>query len=139
MSALRNYYEIYLILTSQEQSRFTDEKHLVKFVQDKIFERLLTGAENRQKLLNLEILSLNLISNAVVTLRQFKILEKSFNDVTQKAEYSINLLLLRDLNSRLFRIIEGNVENLKKLVGVDNNCDFDLEFSFDGYFPDSKL
>jgi len=116
-SVMENYSEIYLILIEQSRSSFNDEKQLILFVQDQVFKKLeVTRIENVSY--DLEILSLNLISNSVLALSNFKILEKVFSPATKKVEYKIDLNLLSGLNKKLLSIISENKHKLGELSRV---------------------
>lgn len=113
-SVLENYTEIYLLLIEQNRSRFSDEKQLIKFVQDQVFKKL-EATRIEFVSYDLEILSLNLISNAVLALRNFKIVERIVNEATQKTEYKIDLEQLAGLNKRLSSVISENRLKLNEL------------------------
>lgn len=115
---LKNYTEIYLILIEQNRSSFTDEKQLIKFVQDQVFKKLeATSIETVSY--DLEILSLNLISNSVMALRNFKIVERVVDELTRKIEYKIHLHLLAGLNKKLSDIINHNKLKLDELSRIN--------------------
>lgn len=113
-SVLENYTEIYLILIEQNRSRFSDEKQLIKFVQDQVFKKL-EATRIEFVPYDLEILSLNLISNSVLALRNFKIVERVVDEVSPKTEYKIDLQLLAGLNKRLSNVISQNKRKLDEL------------------------
>ncbi len=110
MRFMQNYCGVYSILVGQERSCFSDEKEVIKLVQSQVFEKMLSKECYD---FDLEILSLNLISNSVLVLRQFGILS---GDRQKTSQFSIDLSQLKDLNLRLVKIVAENKQKLKILA-----------------------
>ena len=143
---VQNYAEIYMILEGMMSPLvFSDEKMFTKSIQNIIFEKMLKSlGENKRynssgatHLFDFEALSLNLISNAVLSLRQFDILTKC-----QTNNFEINLNKLKCLNESLKYAIRTNRFKLRRLSEIvklfekenklDLKTDGDVEkFDFD--------
>ena len=110
----QNYSAIY---TSLEQTPgFESEKDLTKSVQTSLFGKMLASlaTPNSRDLFDFEGLSLNLISNAVLSLRQFGILQKN-----AASHYEISTSQLAKLNETLKFIVKINrlkLQTLSKIV-----------------------
>ena len=117
LPTLQNYHEIYSILISANQTRFSSEKHISTFIQNNVFDIIKSQQKkNNTSLFDLEILSLNLISNAVLALRQFNILEKFINSVTKQNEFKIDIVALKEMNFKVHSIIKNNRQRLKQMI-----------------------
>jgi glycerone phosphate O-acyltransferase len=162
-------YDILLIdLNNQNKSNkieFTDEKAFLKKVQQQFFDKMVefkknpnlnaNSSDKNGYLFDYEILSLNSISNALLTLKQFDILRKIQIDdfVERKFSFEIDLILLNSLNDRLKNIIKINKLKLNWLnqfsktiesgsiskTPISFNSSFDLNDYFMSDYDESDL
>ena len=134
LTTLANYAQIYSILvTSSDQLCFDDEKQLIKSIQRSIFQTIkTTSGPSPQFGFDLEILSLNLISNALLTLRQFEAL-------LLKPKLVIDLKIVAKLLGRLEALIRTNRINLEKLNKLAVELDSDTDFSDEPSRTKSKI
>jgi hypothetical protein len=141
-SLMQNYYEIYKVVLNEIRahvSRFVDEKPIAKQIQKLLFDKMAEARMDQQTsqtrlLFDLESLSLSLISNALLALKQFNLLERSAAEPSKvtslntssnllggngngngsngngnsKRYYSIDLCGLASLNEKLGCIIRIN-------------------------------
>ena len=163
---MQNYFEIYANLIKNpthlkalpnnpsDLIYFDDEKAFTKSIQQKIFDKMLkevrsdipSPALSENYLFDFEVLSLNLISNSVLALRQFNILNRcdQFKRNAQtnlsKNGFEIDLSSLFSLNERLLFIIKTNRYKINALNSLfksfqintlKNNSDSDSEFDYD--------
>lgn len=121
-SCMNNYLEIYSVLFSVNSTifQFEDEKQITKVIQQKLFDKITS--QNRMSF-DYECLSLNLISNSILSLKQFNILKKMENiSSNSKLNYEINLSLLKNIIfNKLNFLIEKNQVRLKNLNEFDLN------------------
>ncbi len=123
LNFMQNYCSIYSVLITKNRSCFDDEKELIKFIQSQLFEEILT----KEFLgFDLEILSLNLISNSVLALRQYGVISsknnqtKNNNENNTNTQFNIDLLKLEQLYSRLANIVTENRQKLR-LIATNQN------------------
>jgi hypothetical protein len=105
-SLIENYSQIYKILLALNKLEVTNEKNFVKALQAEIFERMLGGGGSQRRCgldghADLEILSLNMLSNSLLTLKQFGILWS-----TNGPPYKINREKLVGLSKKLAYIVQ---------------------------------
>jgi hypothetical protein len=94
---LHNYYNIYFIILKLDQHDFSDEKQFAKQIQQFAFDNLDTrlGMHDEHIRFDQELLSLNLISNALLTLRNFHLLAKLRHHQSKQYFYKLELNELR--------------------------------------------
>lgn len=132
LPTMQNYNQIYTILISANQSYYSSEKTLANFIQNNVFEIIKTPDQmNANSLFDLEILSLNLISNALLALRQFRIIERVFNSVTKTYELKINIIALKEVNLKLQSIIIKNRHRLKQIMNSLGEASQEYEFNIE--------
>ncbi len=140
-SVMENYSEIYQnVLGMSEKSvsttknpqkfLFKDEKVFTKSIQDKIFDRLIDCKNSESIEFDLEILSLNLITNSLLTLTQFNGTLKRLT----KCQYEFDLKQLNDVYANLTFVLSLAKKKCKILMFKSREenslpADFDLDFS----------
>jgi hypothetical protein len=113
-------YSVLFTVTSQTV-QFEDEKKLTKTIQQRLFDKVMSLKEGETLRFDYEALSFNLISNAMLTLRQFDVL-KRYDTSNNKLNYEIDLLLLKDrIADKLSYMIETNRMGLNELIDFDLN------------------
>jgi glycerone phosphate O-acyltransferase len=120
---LNNYLAIYSVLftVTSQTVQFEDEKKLTKTIQQRLFDKVMSLKEGETLRFDYEALSFNLISNAMLTLRQFDVL-KRYDTSNNKLNYEIDLLLLKDrIADKLSYMIETNRMGLNELIDFDLN------------------
>jgi hypothetical protein len=138
-SIIQNYYEIYLVLLNvaedEDVYEFDNEKLFTKQIQQTIFNKMIQksnlDASTTNSLFDYETLSLNMITNSLLTLRQFHVLmkaEKEILDVktnTKKTSifYQLKLAKLKKINERLEFIIKTNRFKLIHLNMISKSFD----------------
>ena len=92
------------------------KKKIVNLIQEKIFEKI----SNKSCANDYEVLSLNLISNSILTLRQFNIMKKS------ETFFEIDSTMFTALiYNKLAYLIERNNNRLSSLHDFDLNQTYD--------------
>jgi hypothetical protein len=96
-----NYSIVYKLILSKKMNRFDNEKNFYKKLQECLFDEITRGENGKifDFEYTYELLSLNLLSNSVLVLRNFKILNKNSN------EFEIDLEKLNGLYLQLCDII----------------------------------
>ena len=128
---IQNYVEIYRIIVDIKAPRvsFSDEKTFTKSIQTTLFDKMLKALSIKEtstvvELYDFESLSLNLISNSILCLKQFDILIKR-----DKSSYEIDTSKLRRLNQALIILVRTNriklglFSKILKTYEVENNLE----------------
>jgi hypothetical protein len=131
----QDYAEIYAILSQETAaSRFDSEKAIIKSAQLSLFDKMKSHSRH---LCDFESLSLNLISNSLLSLRQFGVLVK-----LDSGEYVLDKAKLSQHNETLRHLIQANRRRLAELNKEATLFDGKVERHDFDYFSehlDSKL
>ena len=135
---IQNYVEIYRTLVESNPLRltFNDEKTFTKSIQTTLFDKMLKSLSTNNKktcveLYDFESLSLNLISNSILCLKQFDILIKF-----DKSSYELDTYKLKRLNQSLIFLIRTNRHKLHLLSKILRS--FEVENNLDSKFYGDK-
>jgi glycerone phosphate O-acyltransferase len=136
---LCNYLIVYKIILSKKMDFFENEKIFCKKLQEFSFEHITKAEESGNMMIlidnvdfeySYELLSLNLLNNSVLVLKNFAILNRNMK-APSKFEYRLNLEKLDTLFSQLYEIILNLDLNLKKFDGLffmDENFNDELKY-----------
>lgn len=130
---IQDYVGVYDSVLSMIGSRptlsFQDEKKFTQEVQKSAFDKLLKSSDSVS--FDMEILSLNLLTNSLLTLTQFGALNRQ--NVNSNKEYTIKRGELDSVHRTLKFIlatVQIKLDMMNKLVS-DLSCEFEFDFSKD--------
>ena len=113
-----NYSIVYKLILNKKMSRFDNEKNFYKKLQEYAFDEI-TRVGEQGKIFDFEftyeLLSLNLLTNSILVLKNFAILRKNFN------EFEIDLEKLNSLYLQLCDLIVSLELNRGKLEDYVEN------------------
>ena len=124
LSFMQNYMEIYSVdLFSSRCGKivFDCEKKMAKSIQGKIFTRIeneAKGDSDKKSFFDLEVLSLNLISNSIMSLRVFNAVNRLRDEDSKKSVYEMDLTLLGAVKEKLNHVTIMNRRKIKELYAI---------------------
>ena len=136
---LCNYAAVYQIVLSRKFDKFDNEKVFYKKLQDHAFNEITRAENSGMKRLvienyeleySYELLSLNLITNAISVLKQLTILTRNTTS-SQKYEFKIDLEKLSGLFHHLNSLMDNlrqNLKNFDKAFITDEQDEYFVEF-----------
>lgn len=128
---LENYTLIYELIAEKANvtTTFSNEKEFLKSIQSKAFRLMLAQARGGCGAFDLEVLSLNMLNNAVLSLRQFGALRRTAGS---QASFEIDHTRLSALHRKLkyvLSVTRSKMNELVKLVrSIDQNNERDFSF-----------
>jgi hypothetical protein len=140
---LENYALIYDLMseevgldeTSARTISFTNEKEFIKRVQTTAFDRMLTASKSNWSKLttgsfDFELLSLNLINNSVLALKQFSVLSAASRGGRNEIDRAGLIVLYRKLKSVLDVLRPRLNELIRFSRSIERNDDDQRDFCF---------
>jgi hypothetical protein len=136
---LENYAQVYKVCLSLNNSAstqkftFNDEKQFTKNLQTKIFDEFLPGSASANNPFDLEVLSLNLLTNSLTTLNQFSVINRQ-----SRSEYVLDMAGLNVVHNNLRFIVDVAQVKLSELNRLFKSDDLSSSIEFEFDFGDSK-